>query len=174
MKHIKYRSIIIYVISILSLIYGIPAFSETTSKMTLIDNTSGPIEIRANSIEINNKRHVVTFAGNVEAIRDDMKINCQKIELLYEDIANDNDLDKARVRILEIIATEKVMISRPDGSIATAEKAVYYQNDEKVVLTGNPVIKQGADSVEGTRITLFLKEERIDVEKGKAILFPNE
>ena len=62
--------------------------------------------------------------------------------------------------------------------MATAEKAVYYQKDEKMVLTGNPVVKQGNDSIEGDRITIFLKENRNVVEssgdrKVRATIFPN-
>ncbi len=70
---------------------------------------------------------------------------------------------------------EDVRISRPDGGIATAEKAVYNQKDENVVLTGNPVIKQGEALVQGSRITLFLKEGKSVVEgKAKALIFPKE
>jgi lipopolysaccharide export system protein LptA len=58
-----------------------------------------------------------------------------------------------------------------------AEKAVYYEDDEKVVLTGKPVVKQGNDFVEGSKITLYLKEKRSLVEgskdqKVRAVLFP--
>jgi len=57
-----------------------------------------------------------------------------------------------------------------------AEKAVYYQDDEKAVLTGNPVVKQGDDFIEGSVITLFLKENRSvvegsEVKKVRVILF---
>jgi lipopolysaccharide export system protein LptA len=61
--------------------------------------------------------------------------------------------------------------------VATAEKAVYYQSEEKMVLTGNPVVRMGKDFVEGDRITMFLKEERSVVESSKdkkvrAVIFP--
>ena len=71
----------------------------------------------------------------------------------------------------KIIATGNVRIERTGGGLATAEEAVYYQEDEKVVLTGRPVVKQKQDFVEGTKITLFLKEKRSVVEgtKGKKV-----
>jgi lipopolysaccharide export system protein LptA len=54
-----------------------------------------------------------------------------------------------------------------------AEKAIFYQNDEKVVLTGNPKVKQENYFVEGSRIILFLKEKRHVVEGSvKAVIFP--
>ena len=77
----------------------------------------------------------------------------------------------------KIIATGKVKVEHSDGGLATAEKAVYYQDEDKVVLTGMPVVRQENDFVEGTRITLFLKEKRSIVEgsgkeKIRAVLFP--
>jgi lipopolysaccharide export system protein LptA len=85
--------------------------------------------------------------------------------------------EDADVRIDRIVATGKVKISRPDGAFAMADKLVYYENGEKVVLTGKPVVKQGNDFVEGSRITLYLKEERSVVEgsekeKVRAVLHP--
>jgi len=180
MKHLKCQSIIIYILPLLALIYSNSAFPETTQNKMVIGDTSESIEISSDdSFEIDNKRHVVTFIGNVEAVRDDMNIKCQKIELFYENLSGNNDPDEGQVKILEIIAAGNVRISRPDGGIATAEKAVYDQKDEKVVLTGNPAVKQGTDFVEGSKITLFLKEERIVMEgsgenKAKAVLIPNE
>jgi len=73
--------------------------------------------------------------------------------------------------------SENVKIIRPDGSSATAEQATYYQAQEKVVLTGKPVVKQGNDFVEGSSITLLLRENRSIVKgskgkKAKAVLTP--
>jgi lipopolysaccharide export system protein LptA len=63
--------------------------------------------------------------------------------------------------------------------VARAGKAVFYQNEGKVVLTENPFLQQGQDSVEGQRIIMFLNENRSIVEGGekkrvKATIFPKE
>jgi lipopolysaccharide export system protein LptA len=182
MKHIEYRSIIvIYIISILIFLYATPAFTETTIENSLLNDTSSQIQIRSDSFEVDNQEQVVIFIGDVEAVRDDIKINCQRIELFYENLSDANDPENtgSGVRVVEIIATENVILSRPNVGMAMAGKAIYYQNDEKVVLTGNPVIKQGDDFIEGHRITLFLKEGRSLVEgsedgKATAVLFPNK
>jgi lipopolysaccharide export system protein LptA len=176
MKDLRFPYIFIYILPLLPLLYSNPVFPETTLNKMVIGDTSESIEISSdNGFEIDNKRHVVTFIGNVEAVKDDINIKCQRIELFYENLSGNNDPGKGRVKILEIIATEKVMLSRPDGGMATAEKAVYDQKGQKVVLTGNPVVKQGTDLVEGSKITLFLKEEKILVEgKAKAVINPKE
>jgi lipopolysaccharide export system protein LptA len=76
-----------------------------------------------------------------------------------------------------IVATGKVRITRSSGEVAEAEKAVYYQKDEKLILTDHPSVSQGKDLVKGDRIIIFLKENRSIVEStGKervqAIIFP--
>jgi len=184
MKRLKYRPIIIYIVFLFAIIFQNPAFSETTKNKMVIGDAAESIEITTDGpIEIDIKGHVITFTDNVEAVRDDINIKCQRIEFFYEN-SSDND-DLGTIRISEIIATENVRVTRPDPDggdeiTATAEKAVYDQKGQKLVLTGNPVAKQGTNSLEGAKITLFLKEGRCLVEgagdsNAKAVvLFPNE
>jgi len=68
------------------------------------------------------------------------------------------------MKIEKIIAKGDVKITRSSGGLATAEEATYYWDEERVVLTGKPVVQQGEDFVEGTIVTLLLKENRSIVE----------
>jgi len=173
MKHLNYT---ILLIAILIFIYPTVILSETSQKETKkVD--SDPITIKSNSLEIDNKKNIVTFSENVDAKTPDFTIKCQKMLVYYLNKPNSKDSGKEEINIDKIIATGDVKINRPGSGLATAEKAVYYQNDEKVVLTGNPIVRQGNDFVEGSKITLFIKEKRSIVEgsegrKIKAVLFP--
>jgi lipopolysaccharide export system protein LptA len=140
--------------------------------------TSGdlPVTIRSNSLEIDNKKGIVIFTGSVEAQKDDMLIRCQKMVIYYQDKGQGKAENKG-FRIDRIVAKGDVRIDRPDGGSATAEEAVYYEEEEKLVLHGKPMVKQGEDFVEGSVITLFLKEDRSIVEggsdrKARAVLSP--
>ncbi len=135
------------------------------------------IVVKSDSLEVDNKRKIVTFSGNVNASRDDFTIDCEEMRLYYYDTGKAQSEADPEVKIDRIVAIGKVKISRADGGSATADKAVYYQKDEKVILTGKPVVKQGKDLVEGAKITLFLKENRSIVEgeegsKVKAVISP--
>lgn len=152
------------------------AFPEAERK-DLVPDKNEPIVIHSNSFEVDYKQYIVTFLGDVNVKNGDLTIGCQKMFLYYQNLPDMESPDKTRSSIDKIIAEGKVRISRPAGGLAMAEKAVYYSNEEKVVLTGKPIIKQGDDFVEGARITLFLKENRSIVEgsgdeKAKAVLFP--
>ena len=179
MKYSKVESILFLFIPIFIAFHPVPAFTETVQTKTLIDSDGGPIIIKSNMLEVDNKRYTVTFTGDVDVKKDDLTINCQKILLYYENMPAGSDPADMQASINKIIAEGEVKISRASGGLATAEKAVYYNDDEKLVLTGNPVIKQGEGFVEGARITLFLKENRSIVEgsgddKAKAVLYPKK
>lgn len=60
-------------------------------------------------------------------------------------------------------ATGRVKIEK-DGGTATCQKAVYYEEEEKIVLTGEPVAWQKGTRVSGKVITMYLAEDRSVVE----------
>lgn len=172
-----FKSKLAFPILALILTFSASALPEVLHSEVRKVETAGAVVIKSNSLEIDNSRKMVIFTGDVDARKDDFIINCQKMFLYYNDTPSDRDSGKVEIDIDKIVAAEHVTITRSDGGLATAEEAIYYQDGEKVVLTGNPVVKQGSDFVEGSRITLFLKERRSIVEgsgnkKVKAVLFP--
>jgi lipopolysaccharide export system protein LptA len=133
--------------------------------------------IRSNSLEIDNQKKVVFFQGDVEAKKGDMVIKCRKMSVHYRDKEGAGTLDKRGFSIERIVASGDVKIDIAGGGSATADEVVYYEDEEKLVLNGKPVVKQGEDFVEGSVITLFLKEDRSVVEgsgdqKARAVLAP--
>jgi lipopolysaccharide export system protein LptA len=139
----------------------------------------GAMVIHSNTLEADDKKGIIIFTGEVDAQRDDFTVYCHKMVVHYEKSAAKEGTEEFGGRIEKIVATGNVKIIRTEGGIATGEKAVYYQQDEKLVLTGEPVVKQKENSVEGDRITLFLKENRSVVEsssdkKVRAVIFPKK
>lgn len=135
--------------------------------------------INSKTLEADDRKKQVIFAGDVKAERDDFTVFCQKLVVLYKKDEEKKKGTEVSASIDKIIATGHVKIIRSEGGVATGEKAIYYQNDEKLVLTGKPMVKQGEDFVEGDVITLFLKEDRSIVEsaqdkKVKAVIFPKQ
>ena len=139
----------------------------------------GPMVIHSDTLEADDKKRTITFTGNVEAKREDFTVYCQNMVIYYEKSPAKKGSEEPSTQIEKIVASGNVKIVRAEGGVATGEKAVYFQKYEKVVLSGNPVVKQKGDSVEGDRITLFLKEDRSVVESSpdkrvKAVIFPRE
>lgn len=158
-------------------VLAIPAFAADLKLAKDGGGKEEPFVIKSNALEIDNEKKTVTFTGNVDARKDDWIMNCNKMILFYNELTGKGGTDSQKLRVDRIIATGAVQIRRSLGGEATAEEAVYYQADERVVLTGKPVVKQGDDFVEGSKITLFLKDNRSIVEgsednKVRAVIAP--
>ena len=176
MKRFKPRLFLLYIIPILGLLFPYTVLSDVVHESNKKGNKK-PLVIKSNTLEMDNKRRIVIFSGNVDAQGENLLINCQKMNLYFHNKKPHKDIGQGNMKIDKIIAEGKVKITRTEGGMALAEKAVYHMNSEKVVLTGNPVVKQGNDFVEGARIILFLNEKRSIVEgtenkKVRAVISP--
>jgi lipopolysaccharide export system protein LptA len=67
----------------------------------------------------------------------------------------------------------RVTIKYENGN-ATCQKAVYFVDGEKIVLTGDPVAWERGTRVSGKQITIFLAEERSVVEGGSHVRIEGE
>lgn len=72
-----------------------------------------------------------------------------------------------------IEATGRVRIEKAEGR-ATSKKAIYYANEEKIVLTGEPVAWQKGTRVSGKKITMYLAEDRSVVEGGSHVMIDQD
>lgn len=75
--------------------------------------------------------------------------------------------------ISRIEATGRVKIERDNGR-ATCRRAVYFEEERKIVLTGEPVAWQKGTRVTGRQITMFLDEDRSVVEGGSHVTIEAE
>lgn len=159
---IRAKLLVFFFISLTGLACSVPSFGETREKGSKLP-TIKQMVIESNNLEVDDQKKLVIFTGSVKAEGSEFKMTCQKLDLYYFP-QKQVDPDKPKINIKKIVATGQVRILRAEGGSASAETAVYFQDEEKVVLTGNPKLKQEDDFVEGTKITLFLKERKSIVE----------
>ena len=138
--------------------------SDTALQTTDLED----IMIESDSLKWRIKEKTVVFSEDVTARREDLTIKCDEIRVYYSESEN-GDVDYDR-----ILATGNVRITRTDGLSGTAEKAVYDFVEETVVMTGQPVFKQGKDSWKGSSLTYHLREEFITGTDVKAVLHQKE
>jgi lipopolysaccharide export system protein LptA len=124
-----------------------------------IGDKKSPVEINAKSMIAENKKNIITFEGSVVAKKDSASLFSDRMVVHYD---NERKIEK-------IFAYEKVKLIEDDKEI-TADEAVYLAAEDTVVFTGNPVFRQGANTVAGTKITYFIKGERSVVENSRVIL----
>lgn len=128
-----------------------------------------PLRITSQTLEADNKNQVITFRGNVVAKQGEVTIQADIAQVYYEKKEGGNDLR-------EIVATGNVKIHQGDR-LATGQKAVLHNLEQKIILTGQPKIWQGKDMVSGEKITVLLDEDKSFVESGpdrrvEVILYP--
>ncbi len=127
-----------------------------------------PIFITSNWMEADRKKNTITYKGQVVAIQADMTMRSETLTAYY-----DSDMKQLK----EAIAEGKVNIVQGNKT-ATGNKAVFDGKAQTVILTGDPLVRQGNSEVSGNRITFFIEEDRAVVEGGseraKAVIFPEE
>jgi len=129
-----------------------------------------PIVVTSERMESNDTNKTVVFLGNVIAEKGDVTIYSDRMEVYSNKETN---------KISRIVADGHVRIVQQGGKNATGEHAVYYDDEQKVVLTGNPKAWQGENVVTGTEITSYLKENRSVVQgspqtRVRAVIVPGE
>jgi lipopolysaccharide export system protein LptA len=81
-------------------------------------------------------------------------------------------------KITRIEALGKVRIVQGDR-VATGDKAIYYTQEEKIVLMGNPQLWRGENSLKGHEIVFYVQENRAVVEsepskRVEAVIYPSQ
>jgi len=123
---------------------------------------AGVIRITAERMELDNRRRAAKFVENVVVRYGETRLYAQ------EGVA---EFGPDKKRISKITARGKVRVERQDLTI-TAEEGVYYDAERKIVLTGNPLCRQGENTLAGEKIVYFLDEDRVVVEKAQTVLHP--
>lgn len=131
---------------------------------------SEPIVITSNKMEGSKKESIVIFTGNVIAKKEDSTQHADKMEVY---------LDEKGEKVERIISTGNVKIVMQDGRTGTSQRAEYYDEEQKIILIGNAKVWQEENVVTGSRITIYLAEDRSIVESGgqekvKAIFYPKK
>ncbi len=151
-----------------------------------LDNKA-PIHITSDTMEANQQAGTILFQGHVRVRQNDLTITAKQLKVA---LAKAGPKGKPKLRqpsqggsnpqerIDYIDFQGDVTVTQQDR-VATAQEAIFYQKDQKILLEGSPVVTKGKDRIEGKLITIYLKDNRCVVEGGKgaqvrAVLFPEK
>lgn len=119
-------------------------------------DTSQPIEILSQQLEVLQQENRSVFSGDVVATQGDMTLNADRLIIYF---VGENQVDRLE-------ASGSVRFSQLDR-VATADKAIYHQQDGILLLQGNAGVTQGSNQVNGDEITFYVHENR-SVVKGSS------
>ena len=117
-----------------------------------------PLTVDADKMERFGKASLVIFSGNVVARRDNSVQYADRVEVY---------MDEKGDRVLRTISTGGVRIITKDCRTGTAQRAEYYDLEQRVVLLGNARVWQDDNVVSGDTITIYIAQDRTIVEGGK-------
>jgi len=125
-------------------------------KEVKLGDTGEPIDITSDRVETFSKENLIVFRGNVMARQKDMVIYSDSLEaLVFEDGKG----------IEKVVAGGNVKIQQ-GLRVANCQKAVFYNRDQRVVLTGDPKVWEGDNLVSGEEIIFDIAKNRIEVKGG--------
>jgi len=140
-----------------------------TKEAKLVDTVDKgqPIDITSDKVEAYWKENLIIFKGNVIARQKDMVIYADSLEAVI--IEDGKGIDR-------VIAGGNVKIQQ-GLRVANCRKAVFYNVDQKVVLTGEPKVSEGDNIVSGDEIIFDIEKNRVEVKggpsgRGKAKIHP--
>ena len=134
------------------------------------DDRTQPVTVDADKMERFGKEGLVVFTGNVVARQNNSVQYAERMEVY---------LDEAGDKILRTVSTGAVRIITRDCRTGTAQRAEYYDLEQRVVLIGNARVWQEDNVVSGDTITIFLSQDRSVVQGGKdervkAVFYPKD
>ncbi len=141
---------------------GAPA-TGATPKAVPAYVSRDPIDIRSDRLEAHNKERKVVFIGNVQARQRDVLIFADRLTTYY---------DKEGNEVERIVANGNVKITQED-KVGTSHEAIFENRSRKLLLIGDPHLWQGKDELRGERITVYLDEDRVLVDKARGVFTPN-
>ncbi len=120
-------------------------------------DTDKPIEILADSLEVQQEKQTATFEGNVQVLQGDMRLKAARLVVYYAgDKATKSTTDENNPpSIRKIDAFGDVFLSSPRET-AKGDKGVYDVVNKRIELAGNVVLTQGKNILRGQNMTLDL------------------
>ena len=156
---------------------GAPEKGAVNAVPGTVLKSDSPLKIASDRMEANQNDKTVLFEGHVIVKQDDLTITGKRLKVFSTTENKDAAAQSAMVDKIDRIEVEgDVTISQKD-KVATAERAVYYHQEQKIVLSGQPSVAQGEDRIQGRLITLLLAQGKSIVEGGaetpvQAVLHP--
>jgi lipopolysaccharide export system protein LptA len=122
-------------------------------------DTSLPIEITADQLEVAQKERVATFTGNVDAVQGEMVLSADQLRVFYYGDGQDERPPGTSGSIRRIEAEGNVFLSSPRET-AQGKVGVYDVAGNQLTLEGAVVLTQDDNVVKGERLEIDLVSGR--------------
>lgn len=134
-----------------------------------VQDCKGPgqeLDVTADQMTFDSKTHTFVFENNVHVRRCDMTLKCDRLRVM-------NDAQKNRVE--RIVATGNVRMQQGVRRVQ-AERAEYFDAEQKLVLTGQPRAWDPVEQNElsGDEMVVYLATEKLVVNQARVLFHPRQ
>lgn len=151
----KYLRRTCQILLVLSIVFPSISAAERFSKEKEKNNTL-PIEITSDRMTSDQKSNKIIFTGKVVAKRGKLFIFSDEMTVYNNKDAENN------IKMEKIVAKGHVRIEK-EGRVASGKQAVYFMDEGKIVLTGNPVAWEKNNKIVGTKMIFLVDENKFVV-----------
>jgi lipopolysaccharide export system protein LptA len=134
-----------------------PLPAQTTDDSNPETPPPGGTIITSDELHSDQNTHISVFTGNVVVVGTNFRMTCQEMTVYFN---KDNKVDK-------IVSTGDVVITQPDR-VTHCGHAEYFHDDDKFILTDQPVILDHKNKVMGPKITIFRTNQKMIVDGGRS------
>lgn len=122
------------------------------------EGASQPIYIKSDSLEVDSKKGVFRYIGNVEMIQGDLQITSEVLSGIY------GGKEKKTQEIEKIICSGQVVITKGTGMRASSNKAVFKVKEEIVELTEAPELYRDGNILSADILRIFIAKDTSEAE----------
>jgi len=131
-------------------------------------DSSQPVEITADNLDINQNGGTAVFAGNVKLGQGSLRMSATKVDVVYGKAGT-----SAQGTISTVTAQGDVVLSN-GGEAAEAQRAFYNVANGNIEMTGDVILTQGVNALAGEKLVIDLDSGQANISgRVRAILQPN-
>lgn len=167
-------------------LFGVPAaFAQQpgTAFSGYRENADKPIDIEADLLEVDDKKQIATFRGNVSATQGDFNLRSKELEVIYARGASADAKPAAAAEAAKtagaqsdpfgggdirfIRAKGRVFVTSKDNQTATSEEAFFDVKAQKVTLERDVTLSQGGNVIKGDKLLIDIATGRSTFEQAE-------
>jgi lipopolysaccharide export system protein LptA len=116
--------------------------------------------VTSEQFKLDMARHEGLFIGNVVLTAPGLKLRSPEMAVIFSE--KDNKIER-------LVAKGGVEIEQPEKT-AKATQVEYIVAEDKIILSGSPEVNQNKNKITGTTITIYRKENRMDIDGRSRVL----
>lgn len=112
-------------------------------------DSSQPVEVTSDSLEIDQDAGQAVFRGNVIVVQGDLRMSASEVQVLYAETDGTQSVQ-------EVVATGGVLVTRGEDA-AEGAQAQYGVESAMLTMTGDVLVTQGATAIAGDRLVVDME-----------------